>query len=364
MYGPTEVTTFSTWHRIESVPENAKTIPIGKPIANTQAYVLDEEISLCPAGIPGELYLAGEGLARGYLNQPDLTAVNFVPNPSLNWRESGCTGQETWYSDGSTAISSSSDVATSKSKFAASAWSWKKLKTRCWKHASVQQPLSYAVSPCRRESDCLDTWFRRRRDAHGSELRDHLKDALPDYMVPSGFVEMEQLPLNPNGKVDRKALPEARGEFDDEAVADAETQEEEQILCAIFAEMLQLPHVGFGADFFEIGGHSLLATQAISRLENLWRSICPCARCSSPLRPQPWRKRYASSAPPAMAFFLRLSRAERSGELPLSYAQQRLWFLEQLEPGGHLQHSFQHPAGGDAGQRRAEAQRPGAGPPA
>ena len=259
VYGPTETTTFATWHEVTSVGEQAHLVPIGRPLTNVQIYLLDEHLRPVPVGVPGGLYVGGCGLARGYLDRPALTAERFIPDPFSS--EPGAR----LYQTGDLALpppmaaSSSSGAAISRSRFAASASSRARSR-RCSRHTRTSR---------RRLSSCAKTgqvtavswptsWRKRGQTCEAGELRRHLSARLPVYMVPSAFVQLDALPLNANGKVDRRALPlpdEGRPKLETKFVAPRSAVERR--LAGFYAEVLGLQAVGVEDDFFELGGHSL-----------------------------------------------------------------------------------------------------------
>jgi amino acid adenylation domain-containing protein len=270
-YGPTESTTFTTCYRIPSdIAPDLESIPIGRPIANTQVYVLDAQRHPVPIGVPGELYIGGVGLARGYLNRPELTAEKFVANPFDDDPQARLyrTGDRCrWRADGNLEFLGRLDDQVKLRGFRIELG---EIETVLNEHPSVAQGVvvlredrpgdkrlvAYCVSA---GSAALDV----------SNVTCHLRTRLPDYMVPSVFVPLEALPLTPNGKVDRRALPapdRARPEL--EQAYQAPRTPTEQILAGIWADLLGLEGVGIHDNFFALGGHSLLATRMVSRVRN------------------------------------------------------------------------------------------------
>ena len=280
VYGPTENTTFTTWHLTESVPPGETTVPIGRPIANTQVYVLDRTMQPVPAGVYGELYIGGDGLARNYLKRPALTAETFVPNPfsiepgSRLYR----TGDLVRYlPDGSIEFLGRIDH---------------QVKIRGFRIELGEIEMQLGQHPAVRESAVI-----AREDAPGdrrlvayvvarhapsptfSELRNYLKEKLPDYMIPSAFVFLDSLPLTINGKVDRNALPMPdldRSGLEMEFIAPRTPVEKR--LAKIWCEVLGLKRVGIHDNFFELGGHSLVATQVMSRVRDHFEMELPLLR--------------------------------------------------------------------------------------
>ncbi|MDP9120334.1 MAG: amino acid adenylation domain-containing protein, partial [Acidobacteriota bacterium] len=333
VYGPTENTTFSTWYRVETVPATAVTVPIGRPIANTRAYLLDSGLQPVPLGGVGELYLAGEGLAREYWRQPELTGERFVESPALPGERLYRTGDlARWLPDGNLLFRGRDDH---------------QIKLRGFRIELEEIELALkaaggiaeAVVVVRQDlagGRGLVAYIVRGVGAHPSSaaLRQALKEQLPDYMVPAHFVPMAALPLTPNGKVDRQWLAE-RGPLSQALAAAASWVAPgtpvEELLAGIFAEVLAIERVGAEADFFALGGHSLLATQLISRVRAAFRVELPLrAVFEQPTVAGLAHEIEKASSPGVTA--PPLERVDRGAELPLSFAQQRLWFLSQLDP--------------------------------
>jgi amino acid adenylation domain-containing protein len=328
MYGPTETTVWSAAHAVRG---GEAVVPIGRPMANTRVYVLNEGLRPQPVGLPGELYVAGPGVTRGYLGRPGLTAARFLPDPF--GVEPGArlyrTGDRVrWQHDGTLEFLGRLD---------------EQVKVRGFRIEPGEIEARLAEHPAVREAVVLvreDAPGDRRLVAYvvgdpaaGADvLRAHLSERLPEYMVPSAFVALKALPLTPNGKVDRKALPapdfaSAEGRY----VAPRTPVEE--VLAEIWAEVLRLERVGVEESFFELGGHSLLATRVVSRIREVFGVEVPLrALFEGPTvaqlagRVEDERRRGLPVLPPVVP-------VERTRALPLSFAQERLWFIDRLEPG-------------------------------
>ncbi|MEA2885610.1 MAG: hypothetical protein QOH32_4967, partial [Bradyrhizobium sp.] len=335
LYGPTEATIDAISYR---VGEEAGPIPIGHPMANYRAYVLDAGLEPVPSGVVGELYIAGVGLARGYLHRAGLTAERFVADPhgAVAGAEPGSRMYRTgdlarWRSDGVLEFLGRADAQVKLRGFRIEPG---EIEAVLLRDAGVAQAVVVAradgAGGQRLIGYVVGAAGAALPEPHG--LRAALARSLPEHMVPSAFVVLERLPLTPNGKLDRRALPEPELAFGPAQRAPRNPQEE--LLCGLFAEVLGLARVGVEDNFFELGGHSLLATRLISRIraaldvEVAIRSLF--------------------EAPSVAALALRLSseaRAQRAplvamprpAAIPLSYAQRRLWFLERLEAGGSSQ---------------------------
>ena len=278
-YGPTENTTFTCCHELTSASVEGRSIPIGRPIANTQVYVLDERMQPVPIGVPGELYAGGDGLARGYLNQPKLTAEKFIPNPFSNDSRARLykTGDlARWLPDRSIEFIGRLDAQV---KIRGNRVELSEIETTLTRHPAVRECVVVARND--RSGDKQLTVYSVGTNSPqptAEELREHLRRALPDYMVPSRFVRLQSLPLTANGKVDRKALPDP-GEPESESRRPAipVSDDVEKQLAEIWQEVLGHDRVGAGDDFFELGGHSLLALRLIARVESIFGKRIPVA---------------------------------------------------------------------------------------
>ncbi len=346
VYGPTESTTFATWYEVpasEDAAPAASTVPIGRPVANTRVYLLAVDGAPAPPGGIGEICIGGDGLACGYLGDPALTALKLVPDPF------GEAPGGRLYRSGDLARLDVDEAI----EFIGRVDHQVKLR-------GFRIELGEIESVLRDHPEVSTAAVVVREDAPGARklvayvagaggeppsvgaLRDHLALHLPAYMVPATFVFLARLPLNPHGKVDRRRLPApaSRQRTVQEAYVAPRTPVE-QVLANVFAEVLGVDSVGVYDDFFALGGHSLLATQLVSRLgeafhielpirelfENptlveLAASVEAAAAAASGLRPQP------------------IERVDRGRRLPLSFSQQRLWFIDRLEPNSPKYNMF------------------------
>jgi acyl carrier protein len=270
MYGPTETTIWSSTHPVGQV---GATVPIGKPIANTRLYVLDERLDLVPAGSVGELYIGGGGVARGYHERPTLTAERFLPEPFGS--EPGARMYRTgdmarWLPDGTVEFLGRND---SQIKLRGFRIELGEIESVLGKHPSVREAVVVVRGTADDQRLVAFLVSRWGLELSQSELRGFLKEHLPDYMIPSMFVSLESFPLTPNGKVDRNALqaPELeRPTLEGEYVAPRTALEQQ--LAELWAQMLGVKQVGVNDSFFELGGHSLLATQLIAKIRSSFRA--------------------------------------------------------------------------------------------
>src|SRR3954452_11415799 len=326
-YGPTECSVWSSAHRLTQNDASQINIPIGRPLPNYRAYVLDDGLEPVPSGVAGELYIGGVGLARGYLNRASLTAERFVadPNGTAGSRMYRTGDLARWRPDGVLEFLGRADAQVKLRGFriepgeieaaltAQSGVSQAAVTARP-DGSGGQRLIGYVVAAA---DTVVDT----------AGLRMALSRQLPDYMVPSALVVLERLPLTPNGKLDRRALPEP--ELGSPHSHRAPRTPQEAILCSLFAEVLGVERVGVDDNFFERGGHSLLATRLISRIrttlnvEVAIRSLFEAPSVES-LAARLSSEQAASRAPLVAV-------QPRPAEIALSYAQRRLWFLERLE---------------------------------
>jgi amino acid adenylation domain-containing protein len=276
LYGPTEACIDATF-RIVSGRQAHDTIPIGRPISNTQLYILDKHLQPVPIGFPGELCLSGNGLARGYLNRPELTARKFIPNPFSEKPGTRLykTGDLVRYlPDGNIEYLGRIDNQVKIRGFRIESGEIESVLTQ---YQSVREAV--VVTPEDMPGDRQLVAYVVPAEAASlsvSLLKDFLSHKLPAYMMPSLFVLLDALPLAPNGKINRKALPapDRTGLISKEDFVSPGTPTEE-IIAGIWAEVLGLNQVGIHDNFFELGGHSLLATQVMSRLRKVFEVEIP-----------------------------------------------------------------------------------------
>jgi amino acid adenylation domain-containing protein len=332
LYGPSEDTTYSTFEVVEKGSRREPTI--GRPIAGTWARLLDPDLRLVPVGARGEIYLGGAGLARGYLGRPELTAERFVPDPLAN--ESGGRLYRTgdlgrYLPDGRIEYLGRLDHQVKVRGFRIELG---EIEAALLAHPGVREAVVVALGEPGGDRS-LAAWFVASGEPAptAADLRAHLRGRLTEPMVPAHLMRLDRLPLTPNGKVDRKALPMPEKEAPRSSSSTDSTDPVTELLAGIWAEVLDLDEPpGANANFFELGGHSLLATRVVSRVR---------AALGVEL---PLRAIFAAPTVKALAAVLSgmtardttatpIERApERSG-LPLSFAQQRLWLLDRLEPG-------------------------------
>jgi amino acid adenylation domain-containing protein len=279
LYGPTEASvdvTFWACHR----QSTRHIVPIGSPIANTHMYVLDPHLQPVPIGVPGELYIGGVGLARGYLNHPELTAERFIANPFGNapgarLYKTGDLGR--YLPDGNIDFRGRFDDQV---KIRGYRIELGEIATTLSQHPAIREVVVITREDVLGDRRLVAYLLPVQKPAPpASALHSFLKTKLPEYMIPAAFVTLETLPLTPNGKVDRRALPaphEVRPEL--EAAYFAPRTPTEEVVAGVWADVLRLTRVGIQDNFFELGGHSLLAIQVISRLHDLFNVTIPIRR--------------------------------------------------------------------------------------
>ncbi|HYO55831.1 non-ribosomal peptide synthetase [Archangium sp.] len=332
-YGPTECSDDVTHHPMREASTGAIT-PIGRPVRNTQLYVLDARMQLVPTGVPGELYVGGDGVGRGYLKEPGRTAEVFVPDPftSQSGRRMYKTGDLVRYRvDGALEFLGRLDHQVKVRGFRIELG---EIEAALGQHPAVREVVVVAREdePGKKRLVAYLSW--REEGATVDAVRTYLKDRLPEYMVPATYVVLDALPLSSNGKVDRKALPvpDAGQQAAEGFVAPRNVTEE--MVAGIWAQLLGVERVGVHDNFFELGGHSLVATQVISRLRGTFEvelalpsffeapTVAELARLVESTR----ESKLSLQAPPLVP-------TPREGALPLSFAQQRLWFMDHFQPG-------------------------------
>jgi len=276
-YGPTESTTFTCSHPMTAQNQLGTCVPIGRPISNTQVYILDCYLKPVPAGISGELYIGGDGLARGYLNQPDLTAEKFIPHPFT--KEPGArlyrTGDIARYlPNGDIEFLGRTDYQVKLRGFRIELG---EIEAVLVQHPAVRETVVIVREDIPGEKRLVAYLIPNQRPAPPvSDLRRFLKQELPDYMVPSAFVLLSALPLTPNGKVDRRALPvpdQAPSTLKGNFVAPRDPLEHQ--LTQIWEQLLDIQPIGIHDNFFELGGHSLLAVRMMHQIEQVWGQKLP-----------------------------------------------------------------------------------------
>ena len=345
MYGITETTVHVTFKELAGEDLDKDASNIGGPIPTLQTYLVDSGLRLLPVGVPGELHVGGAGLARNYLDRPALTAERFIPNPfgdtaGSRLYKTGDLGR--YLPDSNIEFLGRMDHQVKIRGFRIEVG---EIEAALSKHPDVREAVVLARENQAGEKRLVAYLTTDRKTPLSTkELRDSLKNQLPEYMLPTAFVTLESFPLTPNRKVDRRALPEPEAMTNDlEETYVAPSTPQEEILVDIWSQLLGIARVGVHDNFFEQGGHSLLATQLVSRVREAFKVDVPVRT----LFENPTVAGLAAaitatgrggtkiSLPP-------IARGSRTGAMPLSYAQQRLWLLDRMEPGNP---NYNYPAG-------------------
>ncbi|NCS37561.1 MAG: amino acid adenylation domain-containing protein [Microcystis aeruginosa BS13-10] len=338
-YGPTENTVVTTSGVVISGEKNNSLSPaIGRPIFNTQIYILDSNLQPVPVGIPGEIHISGAGLARGYLNRPELTQEKFIPNPFSNSPDSRLykTGDLARYlPDGNLEYLGRIDNQVKIRGFRIELG---EIETILSQHSAVKTAIVIARED-ETEQKRLVAYIVPQAEGISAqqeqnfiavtELRQFLKAKLPEYMIPSAFVILESLPLTPNGKIDRRALPAPEFQSEEQYVAPRNPIEE--ILSSIWVKVLKVAQVGIHDNFFELGGHSLLATQLISRIREAFQVEMPLRELFVAPTIAELAQEIKRISEGEQLTELPILPRDKTAELPLSFAQTRLWFLAEFE---------------------------------
>ncbi|MBG1264987.1 non-ribosomal peptide synthetase [Nostoc sp. WHI] len=331
-YGPTESTTFACWYLVQDIPEGATNVPIGRPISNTQIYILNSKLQPVPIGTPGELYIGGDGLARGYLNRPELTIEKFIPNPFASGTKFYKTGDlARFLPDGNIEFIGRIDNQVKIRGFRIELGEIEALLSQ---HADVQQAVVIAREDIPGDQRLVAYLVPKQKvDLSVTTIKRFLQEKLPHYMMPAVFVILDSLPLTPNGKVDRRNLPacdRTRPDLEESFVAPRNPIEKK--LAAIWTELLGLDLIGINDNFFYLGGHSLIATQMLSRV----REVFPVELSFGQIFENPTIASLAQLLTQGnqerQGQRLAIKRIPHEGLLPVSFAQERVYFIQQLAP--------------------------------
>lgn len=329
LYGPTETTVWSTMALVTGVDDG---IPLGRPLANTQVYLLDSSLMLVPIGVPGELYIGGDGLARGYWQKPDLTAERFVPNPFSATPGSRLyrTGDLACYRvNGTLEFLGRVDNQVKIRGYRIELGEIEACINRC-------SQIDHSVVVAREflGDTRLIAYVTRTAGSilTSEEIKRAIQMDLPDYMMPSAIVPLEAFPLTPNGKIDRQALPAPDSPQLGARAGNLRTPTEE-IVADLWSTLLAVGRPGASDDFFELGGHSLLAMQVLSHVRTVFKTELPLRS----LLEHPTVREFSAAIDRALGTKKddcrpALLPIKRTAFLPVSFAQQRLWFLWQLAP--------------------------------
>ncbi len=326
IYGPTETTVFVLFERLNALPEEAPEIPIGKPMPNTEVYIVSEEMELVPKGVVGELCVGGLVLSKGYLNRTDLTEEKFVTNPFRKGERLYKSGDlARWLPDGSVGYVGRKD---SQVKIRGYRVELGEIENVLGKHPAVQQG-AVTTAKDQHGSHYLIGYTTLAEAVSKEELQEFLAAKLPEYMVPKIWVTLESMPLSVNGKIDKKKLPAPVTEALSQSEFVAPVTELEKQLARIWSELLEVENIGVHDNFFELGGHSLLATRVVSRI----RKELEKELAIKELFVNPTIASLAQALDEDKAFsgVAAIVKRDPQRHIPLSFSQQRMWFLDQMQ---------------------------------
>ncbi|HKP47822.1 MAG TPA: amino acid adenylation domain-containing protein, partial [Pyrinomonadaceae bacterium] len=337
MFGQTETAGIVCTYRVrERNSSDVAMVPIGKPIANTDIYILDEDKQLAPLGTPGELYIGGAGVGRGYLKRPDISAHKFIIHsfegePPVRLYRTGDFARLT-----GAGVIEFSGRQDSQVKLRGFRIELGEIEAALVRHPDVKECAVIIRNAASGTKELVAYFVGRETSPAASDLRSFLAKRLPDYMVPATFVELKALPLTANGKIDKRALPEPTKVRADASTAyDPPSTATEKRVANIWETVLGIRSIGMRDNFFELGGHSLLAIQVIARLNSEYKRVVPLrtlfdhptvAELSASLDHSAVEEQTNQQIQPV----------NRDRPLALSFPQQRLWFIDQLENGSSL----------------------------
>jgi len=333
LYGPSETTTYSTWVSMER--KDGFIAHIGRPIANTQVYILDESNNPVAVGEVGEIYIAGDGVARGYLNRDDLTAERFLPNPfdtngGSRMYRTGDLGR--WLEDGNIEYLGRNDFQVKIRGFRIELG---EIEQKLTELNEVNDVLVMAREDRPGDQSLVAYLIRtdEQKNSHqelsSAKLKQVLSQQLPDYMVPNAFVWLDEFPLTPNGKIDRASLPAPERNAMLSVNFEAPVGDTQVELAAIWQSLLNVENIGRKDNFFELGGHSLMALQLIAKVRQHFAVNITVKQ----LFEHPSLELFASEVEQAEASdWVEMTVSKQDDLYDLSWAQKRLWFMNQLDP--------------------------------
>lgn len=331
MFGQTETAGIVCVNEISADgATDARRVPIGRPIANTEIHLLDENMNQCASGDAGELFIGGAGVGRGYLNRPELTSEKFITRENTRLYRTGDFARVR--ADGMLEFAGRRDQQIKIRGFRVELG---EVEAAIAAHSAIRECVVVAKTDVQLNMRLVTYFVPRATPPSATELRTFLEERLPEHAIPTAFVQLDALPLSANGKVNRLALIEREDDvtYEPRDYVGANTEAETR-LAAIFTELLHVERIGIDDNFFELGGNSLLAGQAIARVRRLFKINAPITW----LFEAPSVRELASRIETAAKDHLidtPLRRVSRDEQLPLSSAQHRLWFLDQLDPGSH-----------------------------
>lgn len=329
-YGPTECTVCVSIYKVTKNDFDKSIISIGKPIANTRVYILDENLQVLPVGVSGKIYVSGTGLARGYLNKTALTNEKFISNPFTEGTQLYDTGDlGCWLTNGTIEFLGRKDGQIKLRGFRIELG---EIENTILQYSKAIKQVVVDIKEHNNEKT-LVAYFVGTNLVDKADLRIFLQNRLPDYMVPGFYVPLEKLPLTPNGKVDKKSLPAISGTDSIRKMYVAPRNKTEEDLVAIWEQVLDVRKIGITDDFFELGGHSLIVGQVINRInQQLGKTVS-------------FKTFFSNATVEKMSTHLKdnnyrsIEKVANSASYPLTASQNRLWILSQLE-GGSLAYNM------------------------
>jgi amino acid adenylation domain-containing protein len=344
MYGPTETTVYATYHPIHSIDETSVTIPIGKPLSNTSVYIVDKDIKPVPLGVAGEIFIGGDGVSRGYLNDPELTADRFAsdqlfekslaPGRAAGGANLYKTGDlARWLPNGNIEFLGRMD---SQVKLRGFRIELGEIETELLNIEQVKEALTLVKED--RDGQKYIYAYIVAKKAQGnetidfSEIKKELSKNIPDYMVPSYFMELEKMPLNPNGKIDKKALPEPKLSAGRDYIAPAD--ELERKLAEVWSEVLNVEKkaIGMETNFFDLGGHSLKATILAAKIHKEMNIRVPLVEIFRTQTMTGLSEYIKNSGQDMSGAYVSIQPVEKREYYELSSSQKRLYVLQQITP--------------------------------
>ncbi|MGE5341852.1 MAG: amino acid adenylation domain-containing protein [Candidatus Omnitrophota bacterium] len=350
VYGPTETTVYASYYFIDAIADQAFTIPIGRPLANTTLYILDRYLNVLPVGVQGELYIGGSGTARGYLNNPDLTNDKFLNLFNLSLTKSFCpafykkraaggmlykTGDLCrWLDDGNIEFLGRVDNQVKIRGFRIELG---EIESRLRSHPGINEAVVLAITD-KGADNYLCAYLVSEREIPVPELKEHLSIHLPDYMIPSYFIYLDKIPLNISGKLDKKALPEPGIGFMGEYIAPRNEMEEQ--LAAIWAAVLGIDQkqIGIDRDFFELGGHSLKAASVTAKIHKVLNIKVTLEDIFKYPTIQDLAEFLAQDI--EEFWFYSIESYEEKEYYPVSSAQKQMYVLQQMDKDSTAYHIF------------------------
>ncbi|MFZ1289538.1 MAG: amino acid adenylation domain-containing protein [Melioribacteraceae bacterium] len=331
-YGPTETSIGASFIKYGKKYESVSSYPIGKGFGNVKIYLLNANFRIVPIGVEGEIYIAGKGVGRGYLNKPDLTAERFFPDifanePGLRMYRTGDKGK--YLPDGNIEFIGRKDFQVKIRGFRIEL---NEIEAVITKHLSVKNAVVIANKNNNGDEYLSAYIIRENNELSEDEIYSFIKKKLPEYMLPKTISFLEEFPLSPNNKVDRNKLPKAEPIVRQSSFEPPKNSTEE-VIANIWSDILKIDNISRNSNFFELGGHSLSATQLISRLRDTFKKEIPFQTVFDSIDLKDLSNRIENDFLESKLNSTKIDRISRDQNIPLSYSQQRLWFLDQLRPG-------------------------------